>query len=206
MKAVLEGTRPRTATARISADGKWIRCSHHGCHQALGTVWWGPYPAEEPDGAIASLHMAEPRGTVPYTVYLLQDGWDWRAGAWRADDGVLKRIQQKPRDQERIGYGKDPRVVVFSAQHIHGWSGAGQSRQPLHVYSGAGRRMYYQDPIKLFVDPDVDQLGYSLEQFPEMSQVVECAWCRSLVTVDLAAMSRELRPTTWKPGTKYFPV
>lgn len=200
----MEGTRPRTATAQISRDGRLIRCNHPGCHQALGMVAWGPYPAVGPTGEIVSLHMTQPRGRVPYRLLLLDEGWARRGSAWQADASTSRRITQLPRNRDLIGSGGLPRVVVWSPQHIDGYSGAGESRQPLWVQTQSGLRTYHQDPVRLLIDPPVDQLGYSLEQFPEMSQVVECAWCRSLVTVDLAAMSRELRPIDWEPGTKYF--
>lgn len=206
LRAVLEGVRPQSATAKISADGAWIRCNHHGCHQALGTVGWGPYPAVDEVGESSALGVAGRYGFVPYRLELLNDGWVRRAGAWRADDWVRMRITQNPRNQKLIGSGGVPKIVVWAPQFIMGFSGAGQlGRVPLSVDTQSGPRLYPQGPNNPIIDPDVDQLGYQLEQFPEMSQVVECAWCRSLVTADLAAMSRELRPTDWKPGTKYFP-
>jgi hypothetical protein len=206
VRAVLEGARPRTATAKISRDGRWIRCNHPGCHQALGTVSWGPYPAVDFMGEIVWPHMTELHGTVPYRLLLLDEGWAWRAGTWQADARTKICMTQRPPNHDLIGSGGAPIISVWSPQAIDGWAGAGQSKQPLWVQTQAGLRTYHLNPANLLIDPPVDQLGYSLEQFPEMSQVVECARCRALVAVDLAALSRELRPIDWQPGTKYPPV
>lgn len=208
-RALSEAARRDVAEARLSRDGRWIRCNHHGCHHALGTLVWDFYPAHydsDLNEAPWDLRVPrDPRGLVPYELLLLCEGWDLVGEVWRASEVCQAEIRRTPHNLNVVGLGGLARIVVWSPQQVWFRADGRDLLEPCRIRNGDGARDRQFALSQRCRVPTSDQLGYSLDQWPEMKQVVECGWCRSLVTVDLARMSRELRPLGWEPGTKYWP-
>ncbi len=182
-------------------------------------IEWGRYPLidTDPTGGVARApDHSGPEGIVPFGLTLLSPGWRRHAGVWHPDEECRARICQRPRalSLNVIGLPGKSRVNLESPQALTLWTEFGKPwRYELYIldcdlHDGAWGHSSRNGPMGFNPPnpPNPQQLGYDRDQFPELVQIVECAWCHSHTTVDLAMMSKELRPLGWKPGTKWLPT
>ena len=195
LRAILEGTRPRTAPVRISgdrngffrvvdnrprrwaaisADGHWIRCQHRRCQQAIGAISaWKEYDPELTGGAYEPMSACR----IPGLISVLQRGWEYSvADGWIATPKCAGFIRQErgKGNQDVIGLPGGPAVMI---EGVHLSRQARRNSQRA-IVNKAG--LGHEVPVRLV-----------------------CAWCGGLVAVDTERMVYAARPLTWTPGTPH---